>query len=145
MSSVSNYVMAEDCPELLDHLQDIADKFMLRHPNHRRSRVEHELMLALRGAHPDVQGIVGNGRYLMLLSMGYGFANELRGVYEQFIYHIPGTPLGMRTAMQSIEEFAKDNECTSIVIGTDFGDTERARLLSRFGYKASHQHLTREL
>lgn len=145
MSSASNYTLAEDCPELLSHLHDIADQFLLRHPNYSRGRVEHELMLALRGAHPDVQAIVGDNRYLMLCSMGYGFASEERALYEQFIYHIPGTPLGMRKAMLSIEEYARDNECTAVVIGTDFGDAERARLLSRFGYKATHQHLTRKL
>ena len=145
MSSVSNYVLARDCPELLDHLQDITDQFLLRHPTYRRGRVEHELMLTLRGAHPDVHAIVGDNRYLMLCSIGYGFANEDLGLYEHFIYHIPGTPLGMRTAMKSIEEFATDNGCTAIVIGTDFGDADRAKLLGRFGYKATHQHLTRKL
>ena len=145
MSSVSNYVMAEDCPELLDHIGDMLNKFTERYPDCHIIRATQELHAILKGTHPDIVAIVGDGRYLMVCSVGYGFASDERTVYEHFIYHIPGTPLGMRIAMQSIEEFAEAQKCTSIVIGTDFGDTERARLLSRFGYKASHQHLTRKL
>lgn len=145
MSLGANYVMAHDCPELLDLLPDIVDKFLLRHPDYRRGRVEHELALALREAHPDVYAIVGDGRYILFCGMGYSFAHDDKVLYEHFIYHIPGTPLGMRKAMLSIEEYAQVNGCTSIIIGTDFGDAERARLLSRFGYKATHQHLTRKL
>lgn len=145
MSSVSNYVMAEDCPELLSHIGDMLNKFNERYPDCHTIRATQELYAILTGTHPDVVAIVGDSRYVMLCSVGYGFASDDRTVYEHFIYHIPGTPFGMRKAMQSIEEFAQANNCTSIVMGTDYGDAERTRLLSRFGYKASHQHLTRKL
>lgn len=141
----SNYELAENCPELLDHFPDIVAKFLQRNPDVPKGRAVYELNLVLIGAHPEIRAIVGDGRYLMILSLGYGIASEERKLVEHFIYHIPGTPLGMRTAMKSIEEYAKDNDCTTIIIGTDFGDEERARLLSRFGYKATHQHLTRKL
>ena len=65
-------------------------------------------MLTLRGAHPDVHAIVGDNRYLMLCSIGYGFANEDLGLYEHFIYHIPGTPLAKLNGVEVPTEVLVD-------------------------------------